>query len=846
MFTVQLQKYASDKYEERKKYYGCLLADIEEGLKGCQEEEAVLMRFLYGTMPLRDAGEYEFNVFLSFVQHALWLRREREWCRKLPEEIFIHYVLYYRINSESISDCRNFFYEQLKDRIEGLDLKAAILEINYWCAENAAYEATDERTVSPMTMYRCKRGRCGEESTFVVTAYRSMGIPARQIYTPRWAHCDDNHAWVEVYLEGSWYFLGACEPEEALNRGWFTQAANRAILIHSRRFSDFPAASLEETLGQEGVLTYCSHTSYYARTEEVAVLVKDARGNPVEGAQVILEILNMAEYFPSAVLITDRNGEVRIKAGLGDIRVRAFKGEAFGERKLTVSKGVKEELLLHTRNDNIFSDRWEQDEYLSPVEHPLHSAYESKEQKEKNAERLKAAREIRERSLAACYDEEIEKLYQEDREAIRRAGANAEEIKAFLTRDENPLRKQLLLSLSEKDFKDLKAEILEDHLEPYNESYEFSRDIYCRYVLCPRIFREELTPYKSFIRNYFSKEEKEGFAGEPDLIWKYIKTVIGYIPEEEYDTLCATPVGSLRLGLGSPLAKSILFAAICRSLHIPARLNPVTHAPEYFRDGLFVSPEADTLLSTATLVLKKKKDSRWSYYQNWTIGKLKGVQFKTLVYEGKVFGEKELKLELEEGIYRIVATRRMPEGHQKVYERVFRLVGRERKVIEMAEWDTDRLIPEKSVKLENFLFYNSRGKESSLLKLVKQKPVILAFLGTGEEPTEHVLNELLDIADTWNSSGGRMLVVLREQLEMENITLGKVLAKLSGIEIYYDNSGCCSRAAAKLRLNEDKLPVLILADSRGNSMYACGGYHVGSVEFMLKLLEEQNCKEDKV
>lgn len=63
-------------------------------------------------------------------------------------------------------------------------------------------------------------GRCGEESTFTVAALRSVGIPARQVYTPRWAHTDDNHAWVER-ADGEWYFFGACEPEPVLNLGWF-------------------------------------------------------------------------------------------------------------------------------------------------------------------------------------------------------------------------------------------------------------------------------------------------------------------------------------------------------------------------------------------------------------------------------------------------------------------------------------------------------------------------------------------------------------------------------------------------------------------------------------------------
>lgn len=59
----------------------------------------------------------------------------------------------------------------------------------------------------------------GEESTFLVAALRSVGIPARQVYTPRWAHTDDNHAWVEAWADGKWYFLGACEPEPVLISG---------------------------------------------------------------------------------------------------------------------------------------------------------------------------------------------------------------------------------------------------------------------------------------------------------------------------------------------------------------------------------------------------------------------------------------------------------------------------------------------------------------------------------------------------------------------------------------------------------------------------------------------------
>lgn len=208
MLSNHLKDYAEKKYGERLPYLKAAGCIPEEELWSCTPDEAVLMKFFYGTMPLRDAGEYEFGTFLSFVKHALWLRENKDWCAALPEDIFVNHVLYYRINSEDISENRSFFYEQIKNLLPeagcGSDrLRETVLAINYWCAENAAYQASDMRTASPMTVYRSGKGRCGEESTFAVTAFRSAGIPARQVYTPRWAHCDDNHAWVEVWLNGN-------------------------------------------------------------------------------------------------------------------------------------------------------------------------------------------------------------------------------------------------------------------------------------------------------------------------------------------------------------------------------------------------------------------------------------------------------------------------------------------------------------------------------------------------------------------------------------------------------------------------------------------------------------------
>ncbi len=698
MLSVHLQEYAWNKFQERKKYYGALCEQIEEAMKACSQEEAVLMRFLYGTMPVRDAGEYDFQVFLSYVRHSLWLREHVAWCRELAEDIFVHHVLYYRINSEDISDCRSFFYERLKDRIQGMTLEEAVIEINYWYAEHVTYEATDERTASPMTLFRCGKGRCGEESTFTVTAYRSVGIPARQVYTPRWAHCDDNHAWVEVFLHDKWYFLGACEPEEVLNKGWFNVPANRAILIHSRVFSDFRSKASEEWIGREDLLSFYNHTSFYAKTKELTLKVKDKKGQPVEGALLALEILNYSEYFPAATLVTDSKGEARISLGLGHVRVRAWKADTFGERIVSVKDTDRVELSLECSAENTdwIKDQWEEAVIKAPLENPIHLGRETLEQKERKARRLQEANKLREERFAAFYDKIPTWASPEEVQMLKTAGENYIEILDFLTRDENPDRRRMLRSLAIKDYKDLKASILEDHMGC--EQGSLSDEIYENYLLCPRVLREELTPYRSFIRAYFTEEEKEAFRKDPEQIWSYIKANIQYDAKVDYKTICATPIGCLRMKQGNPKAQNILFVAICRTLNIPARINTVTQSAQYLKGEDFREPEgfaaeqravASATEDKASLILRVKDGSKWTYYQSWTIGKLEACSFRTLNYEESAFEDNVLELRLEAGIYRIITSSRLPNGDQQSSLRVFCLGPGQHKAIEMTLWETN-------------------------------------------------------------------------------------------------------------------------------------------------------------
>ena len=136
------------------------------------------MAFLRRCLPASDLDCYPFGLFLQFADHALSLRERAPWCGALEEEIFLHYVLFPRVNDEDLSFHRALFFDALWPRVRDLPApEERVLAVNRWCHENASYQLQDDRTASPLTVFRCGSGRCGEQSAFLVSALRSVGIP---------------------------------------------------------------------------------------------------------------------------------------------------------------------------------------------------------------------------------------------------------------------------------------------------------------------------------------------------------------------------------------------------------------------------------------------------------------------------------------------------------------------------------------------------------------------------------------------------------------------------------------------------------------------------------------------
>ena len=306
------------------------------------EEQA--LKFLYAYMPLSDLADYSPEFMLANVHQSLIARKEMAWGGTIPEEEFLHFVLPLRVNNENLDSFRLVYYAEIKARIHGLGMKEAALEINHWCHEKVNYRGTDSRTSAPMSTISKTFGRCGEESTFTVTAMRTAGIPARQVYTPRWAHTDDNHAWVEVWIDGKWHFMGACEPDTDLDRGWFSEPSQRTMLIHTRTYGHY--FGTEEVLDAQDRFSELNLTANYAVTKQVIVQVNNNDGTPADSAKVEFKLYNYAEFYPLATILTNNKGTAKFTTGQGDLLVWASKDGYFAFKKLHVASTDTLHLVL--------------------------------------------------------------------------------------------------------------------------------------------------------------------------------------------------------------------------------------------------------------------------------------------------------------------------------------------------------------------------------------------------------------------------------------------------------------------------------------------------------------------
>jgi len=615
-------------------------------LVGCVSREQKALDFLYKYMPLADSTDYPREFFEKAVHQSFVTRSEMPW--QVPDVLWNHFVLPLRVNNEPLDSNRAVFYAELKPRVENLSMTDAILEVNHWCHEKVTYKPSDGRTSSPLQVVRTSWGRCGEESTFCVSALRAVGIPARQVYTPRWAHTDDNHAWVEAWADGKWWFLGACEPEPVLNLGWFNANAARVLLTHTNAFGHYDGP--EEVLVKGPNYTTINLTSNYAPVSDITVRVMDGE-TPVEGADVRFCIYNYAEFYPAVLKKSDAEGEASLTAGRGDMLAWASKDGKFAYSKLSVGK----DSLVCLKLSDAWVDMPEAIDIIPPV--PGGSEPEvTPEQRAENDRRF-----AYEDSVRTAY---MNTFVKDGDPLVSASEGNYKVIGEFLAAHPDERARELLNSLSLKDLRDVTMEVLED-------SYTATESI-----LCPRVENEFLVPYKHwFLSNIPAVQQEE--LRNVEALRKFVTDSIKVLETPYAWTIPQSPISVWQTRRCYANSRDIFFVSLARTLGIDARKNPITGKVQIRLNGEEWSNVNFTPLSvpkgkgTLKLSYSGKAIPNPEYYTHFTISKIENGAPKLFsfddgeLYTGGGSGFKEHfagGISLEEGAYMLTSGARLSDG----------------------------------------------------------------------------------------------------------------------------------------------------------------------------------------
>ena len=171
-------------------------------------------------------------------------------------------------------------------------------------------------------------------------------------------------------------------------------------------------------------------------------------------------------------------------------------------------------------------------------------------------------------------------------------------------------------------------------------------------------------------------------------------------------------------------------------------MNPINELAEVYEDGRFVPVE---ILDKggSTIVFQKGEGENWAYFPDFSVSQLVDGGYQTLDLENEKWDGNELKISVPAGQYKVITDNRLPNGNIFASRYIFVVGEGETKTVKLEKYHADLADMLDNFTLDEFKVSDENGNTVKGSELTKN-PAVLMWLEQGREPTEHILNEMLE------------------------------------------------------------------------------------------------------
>ena len=143
------------------------------------------------------------------------------------------------------------------------------------------------------------------------------------------------------------------------------------------------------------------------------------------------------------------------------------------------------------------------------------------------------------------------------------------------------------------------------------------------------------------------------------------------------------------------------------------------------------------------------------------------------------------------------------------------------------------------ISLPEFEVKDPVGNPVTGAELTRGGKKILMWLEESREPTEHILNEMLEHAEKFHEFDNSISFMIRTGEARQDPLLAKVLKTFPNISIYYDSfEENIELLGRRMYVDPDKLPLILVTNGDSVGIYATSGYNVGTGDMLIRIMEE--------